>query len=206
MEMTVLEKKKRKRPIRRVAGKQKLSLAEFIVWKDEQEDRYKYEWNNGVIEKNEDRMKRSEWFIMENVNRAFTHTEAYELRGSIITTPDIRVNEEQLRIPDMAFLTRQQIQVAANQVGNELEFDQALIPSFVIEIISPNDKVYHVKRKLLEYFNAGVLAVWYIYPPMNEVDVYVSPKDITICTDQDTCTATPALSDFSMTVQNIFAK
>ena len=200
METEILEKKRKK-----TVAPQRMSLAKFVHWKSLQEDQYKYEWNNGIVEKNEIRMKHSEWFIMDNINRAFAQTEAYQSGGGIITNPDVRINEEKLRIPDMAFLTKEQIQIGANQ-ADEVAFDQALIPSFAIEIISPNDKVYHVKRKLLEYFNAGVLAVWYIYPPINEVDVYVSPKDITICTDQDTCTAAPALDDFAMTVQDIFAK
>ena len=200
METEILEKKRKK-----TVAPQRMSLAKFVHWKSLQEDQYKYEWNNGIVEKNEIRTKHSEWFIMKNINRAFAQTEAYQLGGGITTNPDVRINEEKLRIPDMAFLTKEQIQIGANQ-ADEVAFDQALIPSFAIEIISPNDKVYHVKRKLLEYFNAGVLAVWYIYPPINEVDVYVSPKDITICTDQDTCTAAPALDDFAMTVQDIFAK
>ena len=60
--------------------------------------------------------------------------------------------------------------------------------------------------KLHEYFDAGVQVVWWVYPLYKEVYVYTSPKTVTICTDDDTLSAAPALPELTMTVAELFRK
>jgi Uma2 family endonuclease len=47
-----------------------------------------------------------------------------------------------------------------------------IAPDLVVEVISPNDLVYEVERKILEYLEAGVRLIWVVYPPSRHVDVH----------------------------------
>ena len=108
------------------------------------------------------------------------------------------MDEQTLRCPDLAFLTKEQIR--------ESDLDSNPIAAFVIELISPTDQVYAMKKKLQEYFTAGVQVVWYIYPSLRQVEVYHSPKQVAIGTDDDVCSAAPAVDDLSITPRQLFAQ
>lgn len=194
METAILEKKKRRKS---QAGR-RMSLTRYQEWVKEQEDGYKYEWNNGVIEKSEYTMRNTERKIVKKLSRAFTKTKVYDHGGELMAETECLLPSNSIRIPDLAFFTESQIDASA--VGEQP------IPAWVIEIISKNDNANRVKNKLNEYFDAGVQVVWHIYPALEIIEVYTSLKDVTICTDRDTCTAAPALDDFSLTVQEVFNK
>lgn len=99
----------------------------------------------------------------------------------------------QLRRPDMAFFTDEQI----NSEGDEP------IPEFCIEIISSNDQINDVKKKIKEYFKHGVRVVWVVLPEEDIVEVYTSVKDVTICLEQDICSTEPVLNDFKISVDDL---
>ena len=79
-----------------------------------------------------------------------------------------------------------------------------MIPEFVIEVISETDKSYRIEEKLTEYFKAGVKVVWNIIPEQEVVYVYTSRRDVTICLDDDVCSASPVLPDFTISVNALF--
>ena len=79
-----------------------------------------------------------------------------------------------------------------------------MIPQFVIEIISTNDKTYKVEEKITEYFKAGVKVLWNIYPNEKVVYVYTSRKSFKICMEDDICSAAPVLPEFEVKVSEIF--
>lgn len=60
--------------------------------------------------------------------------------------------------------------------------------------------------KLNEYFNAGVQVVWQVIPVTETVKVYTSPKNVTICSDSDICSAAPVLADFQIPAHQVFGK
>ena len=62
-----------------------------------------------------------------------------------------------------------------------------------------------VNQKLKEYFDAGVQVVWHIFPQQQLVYVYKSVKNVFIASDDDMCTAQPALPDFSIKAKDIFS-
>jgi Uma2 family endonuclease len=55
-----------------------------------------------------------------------------------------------------------------------------------------------------EYFDEGVKVVWQILPYRKIVKVYTSPRQMIVCEAEDMCSATPAVPDFQMTVNQIF--
>lgn len=78
--------------------------------------------------------------------------------------------------------------------------------SFAIEIISPNDKLGDIEDKIKDYFDAKVVLVWYISPENQQIYVYTSATEVTICKGNDVCSADPILPDFSFKVKDLFAE
>jgi Uma2 family endonuclease len=96
----------------------------------------------------------------------------------------------------MAVFTKAQIEQARE---GELP-----VPIFVIELVSMSDKFDYYDTKLEEYFSVGVQTVWLISPAQKKVRVFTSPKEVKICTDNDLCSAAPALPDFTITPNQLF--
>jgi Uma2 family endonuclease len=166
---------------------------DFLQWNPE--DGFLYEYNNGFAEQ-KNYMEPHQLFIVKNISRKFSRTQAYQAEGEIISEVKFKTGQEQIRIADMAFLTQPQLVMAANY--------ENIVPSFVIEVISESDNASKLEKKLREYFNAGVQTVWYIYTNEKVVYVYTSFKKVTICTDADTINASPAIPDLQLSVDELF--
>lgn len=163
------------------------TLEEFERW--EPNDGFKYEWNDGELIKFTG-MKRKHLRIIQILNLLFDTTQAKRQKALLICEQDVMLTGIQMRRPNMAFFTDEQI----NSEGDEP------IPEFCIEIISSNDQINDVKKKIKEYFKHGVRVVWVVLPEEEMVEVYTSVKDVTICLEQDICSAEPVLNDFKISV------
>ena len=170
------------------------TLAAFMLW--EPEDGYKYEWNDGELIKFTG-MKQEQWYVYEILNILLIE-KGYHKTGTLMAEPDIMLTGIQMRRPDIAYFTREQI-----RLGRINEVD--IIPEFAIEVISTNDQIRQVRNKLNEYFKNGVKVVWLVYPNEQEVEVFTSYKQVKICTGDDICSASPVLPDFEISVSAIFA-
>lgn len=168
------------------------TLEEFLQW--EPEDGFKYEWNDGeIIQFNG--MDRKQLFIFEAINDLFIE-KGFWKTGTLVTEQNVMLTGIQMRRPDIAYFTK-------IQVKNMKDYD--IIPEFVIEVISTNDKAYQIEKKLTEYFKAGVKVIWNIIPESQLVYVYTSRKQVQICMDDDICSAVPVLPEFEVKVSEIFA-
>ncbi len=173
---------------------QRISLATFLKKYREGSKGIKYEFNNGVIEKTY-AMKKNEIFIFGNLLRVFMHTKAFQEDAIIVSEVETWTSETQFRKPDISFWTRQQ------QVDG-IES----VPLFAVEVISKNDPINIVNNKVLEYFKSGVQVLWHIFPEQKMVYVFTSPSHITVCFENDICSAAPVLADFEISVNGIFKK
>jgi Uma2 family endonuclease len=169
------------------------SLQGFLKWQPE--DRYKYEWNKGKVEKTHN-MKQLEFLILKILHRLFTQTKAYKQGHELIPEGDVLTSPDQLRRPDLAYYTNEQIIKAARGENQ--------IPAFVIELVSPNDNQIQVAAKVQEYFEAGVSMVWLVMSSIKQVHVYQSLKKMEVCINDDVCSASPVLPDFSISVSELF--
>jgi Uma2 family endonuclease len=156
---------------------------------------YKYEWNDGIIEKTI-AMKQNELYIIRNLTLLFMTTQASQNGGWLMPEVEVWTSTTQWRKPDIAFFTKEQIRAGEN--------NQNSIPPFVIEVLSTFDPINIVTNKLIEYFKAGVQVVWHIFPEQQMVYVFTSPKHVTICEGEDICSAAPALPDFTIAARDIF--
>lgn len=182
------QKKTEKRPRR-------VSKARFLREYADREDGYKYEWNDGVIEKTQ-AMNQQQAEIYFILLAYFQKTAAAQAGGGLITETDMYTSTVQLWRPDIAFYSgaqRQLMKKGENQIS-----------AWVVEIISTNDQVNLINQKLDEYFLAGVQVVWHIFPDSKQVYVYTSPEQVTICRGKTICSATPALRDLEIAAEELF--
>jgi Uma2 family endonuclease len=169
------------------------TLEEFIEF--ESNDGLKYEWNDGELITFEG-LKSVHLQIYRILSRLFFRNEIRN-RGTIVAKQDVMLTPLELRRPDIAYFTKEQVKNTKNDIEE--------IPEFVIEVISGNDNINKVEEKIIEYFKAGVKIVWLIMPESRTVHVYTSKKNVTICYDNDICSAKPVLEDFEISVNDIFA-
>jgi Uma2 family endonuclease len=175
-----------------------VSIATFFSKYAQAEDGYKYEYNNGIIEKTPRMITKKQWYIVDNLESSFVLTQAYKNGNRLFKEPEIWTSETQVRAPDLAYLTKKQIR-------KETPNDKTMTP-FIIEVISPTDHQYKVLEKLKEYFDAGVEAAWLVLPDLGQVYVYTSPTEVTICHGNMKCFAGNMLKDFNITASDIFKK
>jgi Uma2 family endonuclease len=171
------------------------TLDEFARW--EPVDGFKYEWNDGKIIRF-GKVKKKHLFIIRRLQQLFFGTTAFSKGGALIMEQDVMLSGIQMRRPDLAFFSGEQIDASTAS-------EEEPIPQFLIEVISPTDDAEKVEEKLAEYFNSSVKVVWHIYPDNDVVYVYTSRKNVKICTENDICSAYPVIEDFEISVQNLLS-
>ncbi len=171
------------------------TIEEFLSWKPE--DGFKYEWNDGVLEKTPKMITFKTLYIVETLNWHFFHLlPKLPQRGCLFTEPQANTSIKQVRVPDMAYYTSAQIGEAAK--------GGTPVPGFAIELVSDNDLYKHVFGKLEEYFRAGVQIVWIIDPFLKKVNVFTAPDQVSICSGARLCSAEPVIPGYVISVDDIF--
>jgi len=173
-----------------------ISLESFLIEFSNMEDGYKYEWNHGIVEKTK-AMNQEQTTIYLLLNRLFCQTQAFKEMGGLTAETDMMTTENQLRRPDIAFFSGQQIE--------QMKKGNNQIAEWVAEIISESDNINRVEKKLDEYFAAGVKVVWHIFPATKKVYVYTGPDEVTICMGKTICSGTPVLPDFEVSAATLFS-
>jgi Uma2 family endonuclease len=177
----------------RYAG-QTMTKDEFICW--ESDDYFVYEFDNGILEPTQS-TKQDEVFLHTNLENRFFQTTAFQQGDRMKAELDVWLTDRQMRRPDVAWYRADQLQAMTN--------GERVIPAFMIELSSEHDDAQKDLRKLQEYFQAGVEVVWWVYPELRLVYAYTTPKQVQIASGIDMLTAAPALPEFSLTVDELFA-
>jgi len=81
-----------------------------------------------------------------------------------------------------------------------------LIPELVVEVLSPSNTKREIRRKLHEYFRAGVLAVWIIDPKTYTADVYTDLETKTTIPETSSLDGEEILPGFKLPLQKLFAR
>ncbi len=63
-----------------------------------------------------------------------------------------------------------------------------------------------MRRKLNEYFTAGVRLVWYVDPRTRTAAVYTSPQQCTVLGEADVLTGGDVLPGFELPLRELFAE
>jgi Uma2 family endonuclease len=107
-----------------------------------------------------------------------------------------------VRIPDVAFVSWDRLP------GRVLPKEPipALVPDLAVEVLSEGNTPGEMKRKLKEYFLAGVQLVWFVDPTRRTVEVFTAPDVSTVFTEGQTLDGGAVLPGLRLAVRNIFAR
>jgi Uma2 family endonuclease len=138
--------------------------------------------------------------IIATLLRTFVH----EHRLGKVFGPDgmLRLEPEQIRIPDVTFISKRRFAGRTLKSGAlwELGCDLA------VEVISPSNTRREMERKLADYFAAGVGAVWLVCPQSREVVVYTAPNNPVTLRGDNLLNGGSILPGFSTPVSRLFAE
>jgi len=172
----------------------KLTWEEFNRRYSDKEDRYKYEWVDGEVVKTLRTMNQNQQFIYLKLNRLLRSLSAPNPNlGELLSEVETWFGPAWRR-PDIAYFSLEQTEL----FGKENQ-----VPQFVIEVISNNDQINKASEKLIDYRNAKVPIVWFVFPKTKEVHVYRG-KQMTICTGDDICSAEPVIPGFLIPASKVF--
>ncbi len=129
------------------------------------------------------------------------HVEEHSLGYTYGADAPIRMFARLVRMPDLSFVSwkkRPDRTYPTDAIARE-------IPDLVAEVISRGNTRREMKRKLKEYFLAGVRVVWYVYPKKKKVRVYTAPDEMIELTEKDQLDGGDVLPGFVMELRSLFA-
>jgi len=178
----------------------KAAKTPYISWEQfekkylDREDKWKYEWVRGQIQKTPRTMNQSQQFIYLNL---LSFLDKLRLQnqslGRLLPEVDTRFGDFHRR-PDISYFSALQIPLMTEQ-------DQ--IPQFVIEIISKSDQMILVNEKMEDYRSVNIPVIWHVFPNLRLVHEYRG-KTMTILTGDDICSAEPVIPGFKIKASAIF--
>ncbi len=120
-----------------------------------------------------------------------------------VTGPDgiTRLMPGLLRIPDLAFLSR------ARFPGGKRPRSpiRDLVPDLVVEVLSKGNTKKEMRRKLREYFHAGVRIVWYVDLKQRTVTVFTAVNRSVSLREGETLDGGSILPGFRIPLSQLFA-
>lgn len=79
-----------------------------------------------------------------------------------------------------------------------------ILPSLVIEVMSPSDRWKQLLKKVGEYLERGVSEVWIVDPRKRQVHVYRADDEPTVLTEDDVIRSETVLPGFECKVSEFF--
>jgi Uma2 family endonuclease len=79
-----------------------------------------------------------------------------------------------------------------------------LAPDFVIELLSPNDRLSDVQSKMTEYQACGVKLGWLIYPDEKRVEIYRLGKETEVLLEPKNLSGEDLMPKLTVDLQEIF--
>lgn len=114
----------------------------------------------------------------------------------------IRVAPEQVRLPDVSFISWNHFP------GRKLPKGQILniVPDLAVEILSPTNTKAEMERKRREYFDGGAKLVWEVHPIKRKVEVFTAPDVSTTLDENGTLDGGDVLPGFTLSIRDWFAR
>lgn len=106
---------------------------------------------------------------------------------------------DQIRKPDVSFIRKDRLPAGRLPRGA-----CKVAPDFVIEVISPNEFVYDLNRKLADFQSVGVPLIWVVHPDLRVVDVYIPGQPTQRLTAADELSGDPVLPGFRVHIADLF--
>lgn len=112
----------------------------------------------------------------------------------IITTDPLSV----LR-PDIAFVRTERLPPDDAESGY-----YAMVPDFVVEVLSPSNRQTYMMAKIERYFGVGVRLIWIVDPRSRTVSVYVPGQDPQTYGEDDDLDGGDVIPGFRVSNRDIF--
>ncbi len=82
----------------------------------------------------------------------------------------------------------------------------SVAPDLAIEVLSPNNPEGEMRRKLEDYFAAGVSLVWYIDPAAKTAKVYTAADRCSVLDETQSLSGGEVLPGFELALRDLFAE
>ena len=82
----------------------------------------------------------------------------------------------------------------------------AVVPDLAVEVLSEGNTEGEMRRKLQDYFTAGVRLVWCVDPRTRTAAVYTSPEQCTVFNESGVLTGGDVLPGFELPLRELFAE
>ncbi|MFN3334340.1 MAG: Uma2 family endonuclease [Caldilinea sp.] len=141
------------------------------------------------------------WLVME-LARRLGNFNAERRLGWVLGAESglfTRRNPDTVRGMDIAFISRQRLPILA---PGFLE----IAPELVVEIVSPSDRWDSIRKKITEYFDAGVDRVWIVEPSQHKVLVFRAPTQLTELGEGDILRGEGVLDGFELPLSELFGE
>ncbi len=114
----------------------------------------------------------------------------------------IRLAPGLVRIPDISFVSWDRLP------GRRVPRDPIarLVPDLAVEVLSESNTAAEMRRKVQEYFAAGIRCVWLIDPESRTVVVHGAPDGSLKLQESDTLSGSDVLPGFTLRLQDLFQK
>ena len=111
----------------------------------------------------------------------------------------LTTNPDTVRVPDVAFLSNEQLQAAGDVAGY---FPGA--PVLVVEVISPNDLYTEVDEKVAEWLEHGARLVFVVNPRRRTVAMHRPGQLMRTLSIEDALTGEDVVPGWSFAVRDLF--
>lgn len=112
----------------------------------------------------------------------------------------IRLWPGHIRLPDCCYLSWQRMKAFPDKSDAAIN----LGPDLVVEVISPGNTRKEMEGKLKDYFQSGVLEVWYVYPTRRELHQFVSVDEVAVIKPGEMVQSNRVLPGFSLDLAKLF--
>jgi Uma2 family endonuclease len=112
----------------------------------------------------------------------------------------LQIMPRRIRVPDVSFISWKRMP------GHRLPRSRvyAIAPDLAVEVISEGNTEIEMRQKLEEYFAAGTLLVWYVYPETRTARAYTSADRGEEIAADGALSGGPVLPGFELPLQKVF--
>ena len=121
--------------------------------------------------------------------------------GRVIVELIFRVDDETHYRPDVAFISDARWPVKLRPPNRGV---WNIIPDLVVEVVSPTDRAEKVLGKARHYFEAGVRAVWLVYPNLEVVHAFDAFDRIKVLAGADSLDGGEVIPGFRLPLAVLF--
>jgi Uma2 family endonuclease len=122
----------------------------------------------------------------------------------IVLAPDgpYRLVPGLVRLPDVSFVSWEHFPNRRLPAGRVL----GVAPDLAVEVLSEGNTEAEMERKLNEYFDAGVQIAWLVDPKTRTAQVYTSPLDFSLLSEEDALDGGALLPGFRLSLRELLER